>query len=121
MFKSKTNETVSEDKPEPPNTDSESKRKNAANEVARRRAVRRLIEEQRTARANARRNRHAEVDDNDDETLVTLLMPERPLTGIAGFINYALAHPLLILMAIDAIVGIATRKRVPPEVPAQKF
>jgi hypothetical protein len=73
-------------------------------------AIRRLILAQEEARRRRAQNPEGQTQ------MVTLIVPPRQTSGIAGFISYMLAHPLLFFMCIDAILGLATRKSVPEEV-----
>ncbi len=78
-------------------------------------AVQRLIEEQRQKRRAGRRG------GNDEESLLVLVPNQQQQNPLQGLVGVMLAHPLIFLMGIDAVIGILTRKRVPNEVQIAPF
>ncbi len=53
---------------------------------------------------------------DDDESVLAVLVPNPQPNALQGFVAMMLAHPLVFLMGLDVLIGIATRKIVPAEV-----
>jgi hypothetical protein len=77
-------------------------------------AIQRLIDEQKIARG--KHDGGGRRGNDDEESVLAVLMPNSQPNALQGFVAMMLAHPLIFLMGFDVLIGLATCKLVPAEV-----